>query len=334
MRFLSGVQPSGPLHLGNYFGAVHMHLQLQNEGECFFFIANYHSLTTVHNAEDLERFTREAAADYLALGLDPRKTVFFRQSDVPEVQELSWLFASVTGMGLLERAHAFKDKVSRGISPSVGLFYYPVLMAADILLYGAEEVPVGADQVQHVEMARDMAGYFHQAFGKEVFVLPKTRLSSAPKVPGVLGGKMSKSDPQSVIPLIAEEAQVRKQVMRILTDSKGVHEPKDPEACLVFQFFRLVGDASETQEIEEALRGGKIGYGEIKKRLAAKLEERFGGAVREKKKHLLAHPEEIEDVLEDGARRARRAAAPILEAALQAAGLPVSRLRRELLETR
>ncbi len=198
VRYLSGVQPSGRLHLGNYFGAIQNHIRLQDQGDCYYFIANYHSFTTVQNSKELERYTFMVAADYLALGLDPAKALIFRQSDVPEVTELSWILSTVTGMGLLERAHSYKDKIARGIPPSAGLFFYPVLMAADILIYQSDKVPVGQDQVQHIEMTRDMAGYFNNTFGKNVFKLPEGVLSEAPKVLGLTGGKMSKSDEASV----------------------------------------------------------------------------------------------------------------------------------------
>ena len=229
VRFLSGVQPSGRLHLGNYFGAIRNHIRLQDEGECFYFIANYHSLTTIQNREELARYTFMAAADYLALGLDPSKALLFRQSDVPEVTELSWILSTVTGMGLMERAHSYKDKVARGISANLGLFFYPALMAADILIYQSDKVPVGQDQVQHIEMTRDMAGYFNHTFGRDVFKLPEGVLSEAPKVMGLTGGKMSKSDEASVLPIFGEPAEIKKKVMGIITDSKGVDEPKDPD---------------------------------------------------------------------------------------------------------
>ena len=203
MRILSGVQPSGTLHLGNYFGAIRQHIALQEEGECYYFIADYHALTTVQDAETLEAHTREVALAYLAIGLDPERTVFFRQSDVPEVTELAWILGTVTGMGLLERAHSYKDKVAQGLRPSVGLFTYPILMAADILIYGSHVVPVGEDQVQHLEMTRDMAVKFNTAFGDDVLVLPEVRLSATPRVPGTDGRKMSKSY-GNTIPLLAE----------------------------------------------------------------------------------------------------------------------------------
>src|SRR4029079_11994876 len=214
MRILSGVTPSGKLHLGNYFGAIKQHIALQEipNAERFYFIADYHALTTVQDAAKLREFVQGAAIDYLALGLDPEKSVFFRQSDVPEVQEIAWLLATVTGMGLLERAHSFKDKIAKGIKPSVGLFYYPVLMAADILIYKSNQVPVGQDQIQHIEMTQDMAGYFNQTYKKEVFVRPEGKLSTTPKVPGTDGEKMSKSY-GNTIDLQSSEKELKKVVM-------------------------------------------------------------------------------------------------------------------------
>ncbi|AEP10918.1 tryptophan--tRNA ligase [Chloracidobacterium thermophilum] len=318
-RFLSGIQPSGKLHLGNYFGAIAQHLALQHEGEAFYFIANYHALTTINNAAQLRALTREVAAAYLALGLDPQRAVLFRQSDVPELHELAWLLATVTGMGLLERAHAYKDKVARGIAPKVGLFYYPVLMAADILAYRSNVVPVGADQVQHVEMTRDMAGYFNHTYG-EVFVLPEVRVSEvAGLVPGTDGQKMSKSY-GNVIELFADDAALKKSVMGIVTDSAPVEAPKDPERNTIFQLYALVATPEEKAAMADAFRAGGYGYGEAKKALLAKLKTFFGPA-RERFAALLARPDDIEDVLREGARRARAEALATIEAARAACGL-------------
>ncbi len=318
-RFLSGIQPSGKLHLGNYFGAIAQHLALQHEGEAFYFIANYHALTTINDAAQLRAFTREVAAAYLALGLDPARAVLFRQSDIPELHELAWLLATVTGMGLLERAHAYKDKVARGIAAKVGLFYYPVLMAADILAYRSNVVPVGADQVQHVEMTRDMAGYFNHTYG-EVFVLPEVRVSEAAGiVPGTDGQKMSKSY-GNVIELFADDAALKKSVMGIVTDSAPVEAPKDPERNTIFQLYALVATPEEKAAMADAFRAGGYGYGEAKKALLAKLKTFFGPA-RERFEALLARPDDIEDVLRDGARRARAEALATIEAARAACGL-------------
>lgn len=330
VRYLSGVQPSGRLHLGNYFGAIRNHIRLQDQGECFYFIANYHSLTTVQNKEELSRYTFMAAADYLALGLDPSKALLFRQSDIPEVTELAWILSTVTGMGLLERAHSFKDKVARGITPTVGLFYYPVLMAADILIYQSDKVPVGQDQVQHIEMTRDMAGYFNNTFGRDVFKLPEGVLSEAPKVLGLTGGKMSKSDEASVLPIFGEPAEIKKKVMGIITDSKGVDEPKDPDESVICQLYKLIAKPEEYAELEQGFRKGGMGYGDAKKRLLAKLEKTFGGAMREKRKRLDEKPDEVEEVLIASARKARRTAAQTLEQVYEATGIPCSKIKKEL----
>ncbi len=276
-RYLSGVQPSGRLHLGNYFGAIQNHIRLQDQGECLYFIANYHSLTTLHDAAALRKYTFDVAADYLALGLDPSKALLFRQSDVPEVTELSWILSTVTGMGLMERAHSYKDKVAHGIAPTLGLFYYPTLMAADILIYQSDKVPVGQDQIQHIEMCRDMAGYFNNTFKKDVFKLPEGILSATPKVMGLTGGKMSKSDEASVIPIFGDPAEMKKKVMSIVTDSKGVAEPKDPETNVIYLLYQLVATVDETAQMADAFRKGGMGYGDAKKLLLAKLEETFGG---------------------------------------------------------
>jgi len=330
---LSGVQSNGKLHLGNYFGAIRNHIQLQEKGECFYFIANYHSITTLQNAEELRKYTFMAAADYLALGLDPQKAILFRQSDVPEVAELAWLLSTVTGMGLMERAHSYKDKVARGISPSLGLFFYPALMAADILMYQSDKVPVGQDQIQHIEMCRDMAGYFNNAFKKEVFKLPEGLLSEAPKVIGLTGGKMSKSDEASVIPIFGESADIKKKVMSIVTDSKGVSEPKDPDQNVIYLLYKLMAKSDETAQMEKGFRQGGMGYGDAKKLLIAKLEEVFGGAVRDKRKKLEENPDQVEDILIEGARRARQTAARTMEMVYAAAGIPISKIKKALLNT-
>jgi tryptophanyl-tRNA synthetase len=330
-RYLSGVQSSGRLHLGNYFGAIRNHIQLQEEGECFYFIANYHSLTTIQDAKQLSQFTFMAAADYLALGLDPMKAFLFRQSDVPEVTELAWILSTVTGMGLMERAHSYKDKVAKGISPNLGLFFYPALMAADILIYQSDKVPVGQDQIQHIEMCRDMAGYFNHTFKKEVFKLPEGILSSAPKVVGLTGGKMSKSDEASVIPIFGEPSEIKKKVMSIITDSKGVNEAKDPEQNVIYLLYRLMAKPEEAVLIEKGFRQGGMGYGDAKKILIAKLDELFGGEAREKRKKLEEKPDQVEDILVEGARKARRVAAVTMEQVYEVTGLPLSKIKKALL---
>lgn len=337
-RILSGVQPSGKLHLGNYFGAIRQHIHLQEEGECFFFIADYHALTTSRDAEAREREEAKAsrqparsaaeimranvldvALDYLALGLDPAKVAFFRQSDVPEVTELAWIFATVTGMGLMERAHSFKDKIDRGLSPSVGLFTYPLLMAADILIYRSHLVPVGKDQVQHLEMTRDIAGSFNHAFGQEIFPMPAERLDSVPVVPGVDGQKMSKSY-GNTIEIFAEGKALRKTVMSIVTDSKTVEEPKDPAGCNVFSLYKLLANEAEQEEMAERYRAGGLGYGTVKSALLEKIDAYFAPA-RARRKELASRPAEVEAILQDGARKARIEAHKTMELVRKATGL-------------
>jgi tryptophanyl-tRNA synthetase len=331
IRYLSGVQSNGRLHLGNYFGAIRNHIQLQDKGECFYFIANYHSITTLQDASELKKFTFMAAADYLALGLNPEKALLFRQSDVPEVAELAWLLSTVTGMGLMERAHSYKDKVAKGISPSLGLFYYPALMAADILIYQSDKVPVGQDQIQHIEMCRDMAGYFNNTFKKDVFKLPEGVLSNIPKVVGLTGGKMSKSEEASVIPIFGEPGEIKKKVMGIVTDSKGVEEPKDPTQNVIYLLYCLVAKPEEAAQMEKGFKQGGMGYGDAKKLLVTKLEEVFGGERREKRKKMEENPDLVEDVLVAGAHKARRVAAQTMEQVYEATGIPLSKVKKGIL---
>ena len=317
-RILSGVQPSGKLHLGNYFGAVKQHIELQNSGECFYFIADYHSLTTVHDAKTLSQNTLDVALDYLALGLDPAKAVFFRQSDVPEVNELAWILSTVTNMGLLERAVSYKEKVDKGIDASVGLFYYPILMAADILIYRSSLVPVGKDQVQHIEMTQDIAGKFNRCFG-EIFPIPGFRLDKESKVPGVDGQKMSKSY-GNTIEIFAEGKPLEKRIMGIVTDSTPVESPKDPTKCNVFALYSLFASEGEKAALEQKYRSGGMGYGEAKKALLAKVNEHFSTA-REKRKELASRPGEVEDILKAGARRAREEARATIRLVRSAVGM-------------
>jgi tryptophanyl-tRNA synthetase len=323
-RFLSGVQPSGKLHLGNFFGAVKQHIALQKEGKCFYFIADYHALTTIQDPQQLRENSRDAALDYLALGLDPAKAVFFRQSDVPEVTELAWILGTVTNMGLLERAVSYKDKVEKGIEASVGLFTYPILMAADILLYRSHFVPVGKDQVQHIEIAADIAGKFNRTYA-EIFPIPTFRLDVGAKVPGVDGQKMSKSY-GNTIDIFAEGKPLKKAVMGIVTDSKTMEEPKDPTTCTVFALFSLVASEEEKAALAARYRAGGMGYGEAKSALLAKLDAYFG-PFRERRKQLAQNPEGVEGVLRDGARRARAEAQETLALVREAVGMkarPVS----------
>ena len=329
VRVLSGVQPSGILHLGNYFGAISQHIALQDEypGECFYFIADYHALTTLRDADAMRENVRDVAVTYLALGLDAEKALLFRQSDVPEVTELTWLLSTVTGMGLLERAHSYKDKVSQGIKPSVGLFSYPILMASDILIYKSTLVPVGKDQVQHVEMTQDMATYFNEAYarkGNPILVRPEYRLSHAPYVPGLDGRKMSKSY-GNTIPIFASGKKLKKLVGRIVTDSTPLGEPLDPERCNVFGLLKLFCSKEELEQVRTWYLAGKrdgeaFGYGHAKQYLASKIEAHFAEA-RQRREDLLAHPEKVEAVLEQSAARARAIARQTLNECRRACGL-------------
>jgi tryptophanyl-tRNA synthetase len=321
MRILSGIQPSGEPHLGNYFGAIEQHLGLQSQGDALYFIADYHALTTIHDAARLRELTVDVAATYLALGLDPTRCSFFRQSDVPEVTELTWLLSVVTGMGLLERAHSYKDKIAHNITPSVGLFTYPALMAADILIYKSELVPVGQDQVQHVEIAQDMAQSFNAAFGKEVLVRPEPRLSKTSKVLGTDGAKMSKSY-GNAIPIFAQGKRLKKLVGAIVTDSKNyTKEALDPATCNVFAMYALFASDEEKETMRiRYVSDRSFGYGHAKQLLMAKIEEKFGAAT-ERYEALKAHPSEVDDVLREGARRARAIARETVDEAREAVGL-------------
>ncbi|RKZ12380.1 tryptophan--tRNA ligase [bacterium] len=321
MRILSGVQPSGKLHLGNYFGAIQQHVQLQDGPghECYYFIADYHALTTTHDRAQLRENVHDVAVAYLALGLDPKRTVFYRQSDVPEVQELAWMLASVTGVGLLERAHSYKDKVARGIVPRVGLFYYPVLMAADILMVDADLVPVGQDQVQHVEMTQDMAQSFNAAFDTEALRRPEWKLSPTPKVQGTDGEKMSKSY-GNTIEIFAEGKPLKKSVMGVVTRPIDLGQPLPIENDTVLALYRLFASEAEMAAMEADYRAGSIGYGDAKKQLLARIDAQFAPA-RERRNELLRDPSLVEDVLSDGARRAREVAHEVVERCREATGL-------------
>ena len=324
--FLSGIQPSGLLHLGNYFGAIRQHVaSLEEPGEHFYFIADYHSLTTCRDPQALRDQVRETAVSYLAMGLDPERAILFRQSDVPEVTEISWLLSCVTGMGLLERAHSFKDKTARGIKPSVGLFTYPVLMAADILAYDSDIVPVGKDQVQHVEMTQDMAGYFNSAYGEGCFKRPEYRLAVEEryaKVPGLDGEKMSKSYGNDLW-MFESGKKLKKAVGRIPTDSRPPEEPKDPAGLLLFDFLELFLENDELEDWKRRVREGgegAPGYGHLKVRLIEAIESHFAEG-RAARAEWLAHPERIEAVLQRGAERARSRARVVRDRCLAACGL-------------
>jgi tryptophanyl-tRNA synthetase len=336
MRILSGVQPSRKIHIGNYFGAIRQFIDLQTRGEGLYFIANLHALTTVRDAAELKRYTQDLALDFLALGLDPKKATLFRQSDIPEVTELFWYLSALTPMGLLERAHSFKDKTARGISADLGLFSYPVLMAADILLYGSDCVPVGKDQMQHLEMTRDIAIKFNAAFvpgydpadpeGKEkghapgILKLPEALIQdSTAVVPGTDGQKMSKSY-GNVIEVFADDKTVKKQFMGMKTDSTAVEAPKDPAATPIVPLFRLFASEAELAQVLESFAQGGKGYGHYKLRLLELFHEKFDPA-RKLRAELQADPGYVEQVLRDGAERARSIAAPVIAAVRKAAGI-------------
>jgi tryptophanyl-tRNA synthetase len=315
---LSGIQPSGALHLGNYFGAMQPAIEMQGHGQAVYFIADYHALTSVTSAADLRRYTFDVAAGFLACGLDPARTILFRQSDVPQVHELAWLLSVVTPMGLLERAHSYKDKIAQGAETTHGLFAYPVLMAADILLYNSDLVPVGRDQKQHLEIARDIAQKFNDRFGP-VFKIPEPVIREATAiVPGVDGRKMSKSY-ANIIALFGEEKEIRKQVMSIKTDSTPIEQPKQVEGSVLGQLMQAVGPDAYKDFVAYGATPG-VGYGDLKKKLLSEVEMRFR-PFQEKFRHFQAHPAEVDAILRDGAVRARALAAPVLEAARRATGL-------------
>jgi len=322
---LSGIQPSGLLHIGNYFGAIRQHVALQEEaGDHFYFIADYHALTSQRDPAKMRELVWETAVTYLACGLDPEKSTLFRQSDVPEVTEIAWLLATVTGMGLLERAHSYKDKIKNDVKPSVGLFTYPILMAADILAYDSTLVPVGKDQVQHVEMTQDMAGYFNGAYG-QVFQRPEMRLEKSEtmqKVPGLDGQKMSKSYGNDIW-IFEEGKKLKKLCGKIVTDSRPPEEPKDPSELFVFDLLALFLPADELADWQSKVREGgegAPGYGHLKMRLKDAMEDYFVES-RARREDYLAHPEKVEEVLQAGALKARKRAREVRDRALLACGL-------------
>jgi tryptophanyl-tRNA synthetase len=319
VRILSGLQPSGIAHLGNFFGAIRQHVAWQERGECIYFLADYHSMTSIRDGALRRELARAMALDYLACGLDPARAILYRQSDVPETCELAWVLSTVTPMGLLERGHAWKDKVAQGLSADHGLFAYPVLMAADILQYAADVVPVGQDQKQHIEMARDIAARFNHTYGAQVLKLPEPQIEEhVAVVPGTDGRKMSKSY-ANAIEMFGAEPAIRKAVMGILTDSTPVEGPKKTDTVL-FQLWSLFATAEEREAMFERARRGGLGYGEVKKDLLARLLA-FFAPLRERRAELARRPDDVEDVLRDGARRARAISAPILAAVREAAGL-------------
>ncbi len=319
MRVLSGIQPTGPIHWGNYFGAIRQYIALQDNEQAFYFIANLHALTTVREPEKLRQWTLDAAIDLLALGLDPSKATLFVQSDVPEISELCWLLMTGTPMGLLERCHAYKDKKAKGLAADAGLFTYPVLQAADILGYDSDTVPVGEDQVQHIEVCRDLAGSFNHHFGN-VFVMPKAYvLETSARVPGTDGEKMSKSYNNTLAVFEDAKAQ-RKQIMRIVTDSRPMEQPKEPAGDVLYDLYTLVAGESDCEAMAALYRRGGFGYGEVKKALAD-AAEKFFAEPRARRADLVANPARIREILGDGAAKARKKAAEVLSRAEDASGI-------------
>lgn len=320
MKILSGIQPTGRFHWGNYFGAIRQYIDLQHNEQAFYFIADYHALTTVRDPNALRGFTRDAAIDLLALGLKPETATLFRQSDIPEVTELTWLLMTVTQMHLLDKCHAFKDKKAKGIAADAGLFTYPVLMAADILLYDSDVVPVGADQIQHIEVTRDIAGRFNQTYNVEALKLPNAHVvESTAKVVGLDGEKMSKSY-GNTIEMFEPDKKLRKRIMSIKTDSTPVEEPKNPETCSVFTLFKLFANEEQQAALAAKYRAGGMGYGEAKQALYDAAMAYFADA-RARRAELEKSPDTVEDVLREGARKAREVGRQVLDRVRSACGL-------------
>ena len=320
MRILSGIQPSGALHIGNYFGMMRPAIELQEQGEAYYFIADYHSLTSITDPEARRKHSLDVALDFLACGLDPAKSVFFRQSDVPEVTELTWLLGSVTPMGLLERCHSYKDKQAKGIPANFGLFAYPVLMAADILIYDSNIVPVGRDQKQHVEVTRDIAVKFNMQYG-ETFVMPEPQIrSDVAVVPGTDGQKMSKSY-DNTIEIFGEEKALRKKIMRLVMDSRPPEDPKpDADQNIAIQLLKLFASAEAASETENKLREGGLGYGDLKKTLFEHYWEYFTDA-RAKRGELENNLDYVNQVLKESAQKARALASTVVDRAKKNCGL-------------
>jgi tryptophanyl-tRNA synthetase len=325
MRILSGIQPSGALHIGNYFGMMRPAVALQTEGEALYFIADYHALTSVRDPQVLRENSRRVALDFLACGLDPERATLFRHSDVPQVTELAWVLSTVAPMGLLERAHSYKDKLARGIAPTVGLFSYPILMAADILIYDSDVVPVGKDQKQHIEMTRDLAVKMNETFGQSkpdgpIFKLPEARIQPATEtVPGIDGQKMSKSYGNN-IDIFGDEKEMRKRVMSIVTDSTPVDAPKDPATSTIFKLYSLIASKDEIADMREEFLKGGTGYGDFKKQLFEKLWEYFA-PMRKRREEILGHKSYVDDVLVRGAKRANKIADQVMQRVRKAVGL-------------
>lgn len=319
MKILSGIKPSGSLHIANYLGMIRPMVLSQQRGELLCFVANLHSQTTLFNAPQLAANTSEAIIDLIALGIDPATSVFWVQSDVPEVAELTWYLSNVTPVGLLERCHAYKDSVARNIPACTGLFTYPVLMAADILLYQSDRVPVGRDQKQHVEVTRDIAIKFNQTYG-EVFTVPEPEIADeVAVVPGIDGQKMSKSY-DNTIAIFAPEKEMKKKIMSIVTDPTPLELPKNPDTCLIHVLYRLFADVNKSAAMADRLRAGGYGYGDAKKELFAAVWEYFL-PFRTKRDELIKNMDYIAQVRRQGADKARALAAPTLAKVRQLTGI-------------
>ncbi|HEX6981447.1 MAG TPA: tryptophan--tRNA ligase [Balneolaceae bacterium] len=317
---LSGITPSGKLHLGNYFGAIRQHIEMQEKGDAFYFIANYHSLTSINDGKEIHDNTIDIALDYLALGLDPDKCTFFVQSDVPQHAELAWILGTFCPVSLMNKAVAYKDKVAKGLNPNIGLFTYPILQAADILMYNADIVPVGQDQKQNIEICRDLAGRFNHNYGDEYLRLPEEHIvESVAVVPGIDGQKMSKSY-GNTIGIFDEGKALKKKVMSIQTDSTPLDEPKDPEKDNVFALIKLFADDEKQNEIAEKYRAGGYGYGHAKKELLGLVEEYFTEA-RAKRKELAEDLDIVRDILKEGGKKARKRAEQVMEPVRKVTGL-------------
>ena len=318
MRVLSGIQPSGALHLGNYFGMMSRMVQYQSKNELFCFIANYHALTTIPVSETLSQNTFNAACDFLALGMDPEKSTFWIQSDVPQVTELMWILSSLTGVGLMDRATSYKDKIAQGLQPNMGLYSYPVLMAADILLFDTQLVPVGKDQKQHLEIARDIAMRFNNTYG-ETFVIPESDIEKETQlVPGTDGQKMSKSY-NNTIPIFDSEKRIRKKIMKIITDTADIDEPKDKKTTL-FQLYSLFLDYEGQLKLSDRYDGKGLRYGDIKQELFEKVMDHFQ-PYREKRNKLVNNPKEVYEILQYGAKKAGSIANEVLSRVRSSSGL-------------
>ena len=317
---LSGIQPSGKLHIGNYFGAMRQHIQMQEEGDAFYFLANYHSLTSLTDGELLKEYTTDVVLDYLALGLDPKRCTFFAQSDVPQTTELAWILGTLTPVSMMEKGVSYKDKIANGLSPNIGLFTYPILQSADILIYHSDLVPVGEDQKQNIEISRDLAGKLNRAYEDELLKIPEEYIvKSVATVPGIDGRKMSKSY-DNTINIFAEGKALKNRVMAIQTDSAALEDPKDPDTCNVYSLIKLFAEEDKQKEIAEKYRAGGYGYGHAKKELLGMIQDYFAEA-SERRKELAEDMDYVHDVLREGGKKARERAEQVMEPIRSATGL-------------